>query len=214
MTIANRATPANRPSSNTRNTVLLTDDCLRITCSRRHQKCTPDECGYEQQKQMHVRTVLADRHFTNALEIGCAEGALSLLLAQQCVRLLCCDPSPGAVQLTQRRLAGLRHARVERRRLPMQWPEGRFDLIVLNEACNRLDANDTRRLVMRARMALTPHGMLIACHRQDIAAGGVLHGDAIHQHLQSGLSLPRVLHYRNTDLLIDAWHANAVSAAL
>lgn len=168
----------------------------------------------DEKKLDQIRAVLAGRHFTNALEIGCGDDALSLALAQQCVRLLCCDTSPRAVQLTQRKLCGLRHARTERRRLPTQWPEGRFDLIVLNNACSYLDANDTRRLIMRARMALTAHGTLIACHRRDMDDGRLQSGEAIHHHLQSGLSSPRILQYCDADLLIDAWHLGCASKAL
>lgn len=202
MTIANRITFATDHLPTTQD------------CERRNIDALLRDTGashYDHQKHMQIRTLLAGRHFSNALEIGCDDGALSRLLAQQCVRLLCCDPSQRNVQLTQRQLAGQKHAHVEKRRLPMQWPEGCFDLIVLNDACSQLDANDTRRLIMRARMALAAHGTLIACHRRAIIDGRNQGGDAIHQHLQSGLSSPRILHYCDADLLVEAWHDGCAS---
>lgn len=170
--------------------------------------------GYAQRKRELIARIISGKHYTNAFEHGCGDGGLSIFLAQHCSRLLCSDASAQAIQMTRRQLAGLRHAHVERLRLPMQWPEGRFDLIVLNDVGTGFNSNDVRRLVMRARMALAPHGTLIACHQRRPFAGDAPDGDAVHEYLHAGLALTRVLQYREPDLALDVWRAGANSMAM
>jgi hypothetical protein len=170
--------------------------------------------GYEQRKRELIARIISGKHYTNAFEYGCGDGSLSVFLAQHCSRLLCSDASTQSVQLTRRQLAGLRHTHIERLRLPMQWPEGRFDLIVLNDVGGDFDSNDVRRLVMRARMALALHGTLIACHQRTPFAGLALDGDTVHEYLHAGLALTRVLQHREPDLALDVWRAGANSMAM
>jgi predicted O-methyltransferase YrrM len=174
---------------------------------------TTRSLAYELHKGELIAKLISGKQYANAFEHGCADGMLSFYLAQHCSRLLCCDSSATAVQMTRRQLAGLRHAHVERRRLPAQWPEGRFDLILLNEIGCDLDSNDMRRLVMRARMALAPHGTLIACHQRQQLEGR-LDGDSVHEHLHAGLSLSRVLNHREPEIALDVWRAGANNTAM
>ena len=84
---------------------------------------------YEQRKRALTLGLLTKPRYASIFEPGCANGELSAELAPRCARLLCCDTAAAAVSLAQARLQGFAHAQVEQRRLPAQWPGGKFELI-------------------------------------------------------------------------------------
>uniref|UniRef100_UPI0021B5E213 class I SAM-dependent methyltransferase n=1 Tax=Streptococcus mitis TaxID=28037 RepID=UPI0021B5E213 len=72
-------------------------------------------------------------YYERVFEPACANGELSVLLADRCASLLCQDLDPTAVHLARERLGAVSHASVELGRLPADWPGQTFDLIVLSE---------------------------------------------------------------------------------
>jgi len=88
---------------------------------------------YEQQKYQATLAMLAGRHFTSALEIGCSIGVLTQNLAKQCDGLLAVDIAASALAAATARCAGLRHVSFENRQIPGNWPAQKFDLMLFSE---------------------------------------------------------------------------------
>ena len=88
---------------------------------------------YEKRKRELTLASLPRQRYQRVFEPGCANGELSAMLAERSDSLLCQDINEKAVQLAQHRLSNVPHARVDRGRVPHDWPEGAFDLIVLSE---------------------------------------------------------------------------------
>jgi trans-aconitate methyltransferase len=99
--------------------------------------------------------------FTDALEVGCSIGVLTAQLAQRCDRLLALDVAEAA--LTQAR-STCPDVRFERRRIPQDWPPGRFDLIVLSEVLYYLDLAGIQKTASLAVKALRPGGCILLVH--------------------------------------------------
>ena len=108
---------------------------------------------YERRKRALTLAALPRERYRSIFEPGCANGELSADLAERCDSLVCCDTSNLAVDLARKRLAGLPHAKVLQARLPQQWPQGEFDLIVFSEMGYYLDADDLHGLIDRALAA-------------------------------------------------------------
>ena len=119
---------------------------------------------YEQRKRDLTLACLPARAYRSGFEPGCANGELSAALAPRCAQLLVADFSAAAVAAARRRLHALPHVRVAQLRMPEQWPQQQFDLIVISELAYYLDAAQLAQLVEAALACLTPDGTLLACH--------------------------------------------------
>lgn len=168
---------------------------------------------YEQRKRALTLAVLTRPRYASIFEPGCANGELSAELAPRCDRLLCCDTATAAVRLAQARLECFRHARVEQRRLPEQWPSGQFELIILSELCYYLDENDFNRLIDRALAALTDDGQLLACHWRTPIDGCPQTAEQVHAVLQQRLGVAPLVQYQDPDFLLDLWCLDGISVA-
>ena len=107
---------------------------------------------YEAAKYAATLAALMRPRYADALEAGCSIGVLSALLAPRCDRLLSLDLSALAVARAAERLAPHPGARAQRALLPGDWPEGRYDLILLSEMIYYLttpDIDTMARLVAR-----------------------------------------------------------------
>ncbi|PNG31779.1 SAM-dependent methyltransferase [Pseudomonas protegens] len=168
---------------------------------------------YEQRKRAITLASLPRRHYRSIFEPGCANGELSAELATRCDSLLCCDTAQTAVSLARQRLRSMPQARVECARLPEDWPDGPFELIVISELGYYLDPDDLARLVTRALGSLAADGQLLACHWRPPIAGCPLEGGQVHAMLHRQLQLPRLLEHQDADFLLDLWGRDADSVA-
>ncbi len=119
---------------------------------------------YERAKYRATIRALPERRFESALEVGCSVGVLTRMLAARCAALLAIDVAEAALAQARRRCAGLAQVRLERRRVPQEWPEQRFDLILLSEVLYYLDRNDLLRTAARARATAAPGGVVLLVH--------------------------------------------------
>lgn len=168
---------------------------------------------YEQRKRDLTLAALPLPRYGRGFEAGCANGELSLRLAERCDDLLCCDTSAAAVELASQRLQQVPHARVQQARLPEQWPSGEFDLIVISELGYYLDPQDLHRLIGKARAALSQDGILLACHWRHPIAECPQNGDQVHACLHERLHLEPVLRHEEADFLLEVWGTLATSVA-
>ncbi|RMQ47718.1 Methyltransferase [Pseudomonas cichorii] len=168
---------------------------------------------YERRKRALTLATLTRERYSTIFEPGCANAELSAELAARCDRLECCDTSSRAVELARQRLAGFDHAHVQQARLPQQWPEGRFELIVLSELGYYLDREDLHRLIDCALASLTSDGQLLACHWRPAIEGCPLNADQVHRILAERLQMHRLSSHHEDDFLMDLWSHDQTSVA-
>lgn len=168
---------------------------------------------YEARKRALTLACLPAQRFAHGYEPGCANGELSAALATRCDRLLVSDGSARAVELAAARLAKLDNVQVIQAWLPQDWPQQRFDLIVISELGYFLDAATLDALADKALDTLQPGGTLLACHWRRPIAQCSLDGDAVHRRLGERLSLKSLTQLREADFNLDMWSRDGRSVA-
>ena len=119
---------------------------------------------YERAKYAATLEALPRHHYASALEIGCANGVFTNLLADRCDDLLAIEPVSAALAEAKRRNAHRSSVRFAEMFVPAEWPHEIFDLIVLSEVIDYLGGNDIDRLAERACESLAAGGDLILVH--------------------------------------------------
>lgn len=119
---------------------------------------------YERDKYAATLAALPRARYVSALEIGCSIGVLTRQLADRCDSLLSLDVAEAALEHARSRCADQPHVRFERRLVPAEWPEGRFDLILLSEVIYYLARDDVRRLAARVDAAAVPGCDILLVH--------------------------------------------------
>jgi SAM-dependent methyltransferase len=119
---------------------------------------------YEQDKYALTIAALPKPHYRSALEVGCAIGVLTRLLAARCDALLAVDAAEAPLSEAKRRCADLPGVRFEQMFAPRQWPDAMFDLILLSEVVYYLARADVARLAGRVRRSLAPGGAVVLVH--------------------------------------------------
>lgn len=168
---------------------------------------------YERRKRAITLAALPRERYASGFEPGCANGELSAELATRCDRLLVCDTSQSAVALARQRLAMFSHVQVMHGRLPQQWPDGSFDLIVFSELGYYLDDQDLHQWIDRALDSLSDGGQLLACHWRPAIEGCPLDAERVHAVLAARLQMPRLFSHQEPDFLLDVWSRDGTSVA-
>ena len=122
------------------------------------------QSAYERDKYAATLAALPRTRYAAALEIGCSIGVLTRQLAGCCDALLSLDVAEAALERARERCADRPNVQFERRRVPAEWPDGRFDLIVLSEVVYYLDRDDVRRLATRVDAAAIPGCDILLVH--------------------------------------------------
>jgi trans-aconitate methyltransferase len=173
-------------------------------------EAAPDPWGfedrwYEQRKYAISLAQLPDRRYRRAFEPGCSIGVLTAMLAGRCDRLLSWDVAAGAVRAAARRTRDLPNVRVERRQIPHEWPEGRFDLIVFSEILYYLGDRDLEQVLDYGVHALEPGGTLLAVHWRHPVADYPRSGDDVHRALAARAGLARLVSHQEEDFLAEVY---------
>lgn len=168
---------------------------------------------YERRKRDIVMASLPRETFRNAFEPGCAMGELSTRLATRCQRLVASDFVPEALAAARQRLAAQPHVFVEDIAVPEQWPEGKFDLIVISELAYYLDDAALDSLASKAVASLEQDGVLLACHWKHAIEGAYHDAQTVHSRLAAALGLTASVHHEETDFMLDVWCCDARSVA-
>ena len=168
---------------------------------------------YEARKRALTLACLPASRFASGYEPGCANGELSAALATRCDRLLVSDGSAAAVELARSRTVLLENVEVRQAWVPAEWPEARFDLIVISELGYFFDATALQTLATKARASLLPGGTVLACHWRRGSDDCELNGDEVHRRLGARLALPSLSCVMEADFRIDVWCDDARSVA-
>ncbi|CAN5135571.1 class I SAM-dependent methyltransferase [soil metagenome] len=129
----------------------------------------PDPWGlksrdYERDKYQDTLAALEGRRFRAGVEVGCASGELSAILAPSCESYLGLDIAEEPLRQARARNADQAGAAFARLTLPDERPEGRFDLIVLSEVLYYFSRADVAKMAAWARSALSDGGVVLLVH--------------------------------------------------
>jgi SAM-dependent methyltransferase len=119
---------------------------------------------YEQRKYAITLASLPEPRYRRAAEAGCANGALTELLAPRCDELFAFDFFEAAVDRTADRMHAQHHVHVINARFPAYWPHGTGDLVVWSEVAYYLSDVSAEQAVAGLERWLEPGGALIAVH--------------------------------------------------
>ncbi|PSK87488.1 nodulation protein S (NodS) [Murinocardiopsis flavida] len=158
---------------------------------------------YEHRKRDLTTASLPRERYGRAFEPGCSIGALTRALAGRCDSLLAWEGVPTVAAQAERDLADLAHVRVEQARIPRQWPEGDFDLIVLSELLYYFDDADLAAVLAKSVASLRAAGTLIAVHWQHPVGGHARSGASVHAALDACPGLARTVRHSEADFLLD-----------
>ena len=93
--------------------------------------------------------------------------------------------------------------------VPDEWPDERFDLIVLSELMYYLDLDACHQVAERCLSSLRPGGTLLACHWRHAADDFQCTGEGAHAALREVFNRAGVMGHmrmhRERDFLIDVW---------
>jgi SAM-dependent methyltransferase len=157
---------------------------------------------YEHGKYDATLAALGDRHFASAFEIGCSIGVLTARLAERCDALLSVDINPKALDAARSRCAALPNVRFAQMTVPREFPDARFDLIVLSEVAYYWSDEDLA--LARDRIAgSAPGGLLELVHFLPKVEDYVRDGDAVHEAFLNDSRFARVGHARAEHFRID-----------
>lgn len=165
---------------------------------------------YESRKRAITVAALTRDRFKRGLEIGCSVGHLTELLAPHCDSLLAVDISSRAIDEAQR--TPQQNVEFAVQDVLAQFPEGRFDLIVLSEVGYYWNEADLRAIRARIHDSLEPEGILLACHWRHPVEGHRLSGDHVHEILNEGSWTRGVTHIEE-DFLLEVFGPDPRSVA-
>ncbi len=120
--------------------------------------------SYERDKYARTLAALDGRHYARALEVGCSIGVLTRKLADRCDSLVAIDISKKPLAEARRRSADAPWVHFTRIAAPTEWPDGRFDLILLSEVVYYLCRDEVAALAIRVCNSLVPGGDLVLVH--------------------------------------------------
>ena len=158
---------------------------------------------YETRKRNLVMATLPRDRYDSVLELGCSTGVMTRDLAERAGRLLAVDGSLSAVSRARDRTRFLTNTRVERMRLPEQWPQGRHDLVVASELGYYFDAHQWRALCAHLVSSLAPDGEVIACHWTGDASDFRQSGRDAHLLLAEAIGHPADIRHVDDDFVIE-----------
>ena len=159
---------------------------------------------YERRKYAITLASLPREHYRRVFEPACSIGVLTEGLALRCDELIASDSAQTAVDDARKRLSAHPHVTVELQEVPRQWPEGRFDLIVLSEFAYFLDDADLALLVERTMASLDHDGHVIAVHY--LPAGRIVQSaDEVHAALRAHPDLVGTATHREPEFVLDVF---------
>jgi predicted TPR repeat methyltransferase len=120
--------------------------------------------AYERDKYAATLAAIGPARIGRAWEVGCAIGVFTRALAPLCDSLLAVDVAESALVQARDRCADLPQVDLQQLRIPDEWPDGRFDLIVFSEVLYYLVPADIRAAAWRSLLSLNAGGRIVLVH--------------------------------------------------
>ncbi|EYT64647.1 SAM-dependent methyltransferase [Curtobacterium flaccumfaciens UCD-AKU] len=168
-----------------------------------------DGSWYEQRKRAVTLAALPRPRFRSALELGCATGVLTAALAERADDVLGTDISAAPLERAARRAPTARFLQAA---LPSEWPEGRWDLVVMSEVGYYLSPADLDATIDRVLTSLDDDGVLVACHWRHPDDEAVSSGDAVDARLTERWPRPALLRHVEADFVLSVLPGPAVTS--
>jgi cyclopropane fatty-acyl-phospholipid synthase-like methyltransferase len=156
-----------------------------------------DPFGFDrnpEEKLKFARTleVCGEGPLGRVLELGCAVGSFTEILAPRATDVLALDVSQAAVDQVARRLRDRRNVRAKAMSIPAEFPGETFDLIVASDVLYYLSVEELKYCLSRIETTLADGGSFVAVHYVP-RMGSVLNGDEAHDILVAHTTLRHVL---------------------
>jgi len=135
---------------------------------------------YEAAKYAATIAALPRARYRSGFEIGCSLGVLTERLALVCDHLIAVDTVAEIVKRAVERCGPLPHVEVRRMHLPEEFPDGRFDLIVLSEVGYYFSLPALTAVRDRLCASLEKKGHLLLVHWTPFVHDYPLTGDEVH----------------------------------
>ena len=153
---------------------------------------------YERQKYETTVAALPNARYDNAFEIGCSIGVLTQMLANRCAQLLAVDASELPLKAARERLSDYPNVTIRQLKIPDEFPDATFDLILLSEVGYYLSMTDLTRARQLLIDNLRPNGHLLLVHWTPAVHDYPLTGDQVHDFfLASAQSDGPLIHLKN-----------------
>jgi len=160
-----------------------------------------DRRWYERRRRQVALALLPREVMGRTFEPGCSIGALTEQLAPRSSTLLAWDASRPAVELARRRVERFPHVQVEQGAIPVAWPEGTFDLVVLSELGYYLSEVELGQALDATARSLGEGGTFLAVHWRHVADDFRLPGgDAVHAAIHAHGAFARTAGYADADV--------------
>jgi hypothetical protein len=120
--------------------------------------------AYERDKYAATLACLPRARYRAAFEPACSIGVFTRALSERCDRLIATDLVPAAVEAARARCTDRPTVEIRAGAVPADWPDGRFDLIVLSEFLYFLAPPDLAELARRVGEAAEPGADIVLVH--------------------------------------------------
>jgi trans-aconitate methyltransferase len=170
---------------------------------------SPDPWGfdshwYERRKYALTLASLPRERYRRGVEPGCANGALTEMLATRCDALVAYELLDDVADRARTRLSAHPNVEVRCARFPDWWPDGTADLVVWSEVMYYLDDEQARRALDGLERHLEPGGSLMAVHYTG-TTDYPRRGDQIGPWLDEVAFLRRVVELRDPSFDLGVW---------
>lgn len=163
---------------------------------------------YEKNKYEDTLAAIPDGKYKLALEIGCSIGVLTQMLRTKCQHLISMDISEIALEKARLRMKDQEEVTFLHGGIPMDYPEGSFNLVVMSEVGYYLSKEDllqTRKLI---KNSLQMDGILVLVHWTHFVVDYPLSGDEVH-HCFADAGLSHIKGHRTADYRLDVYKNQA-----
>jgi LmbE family N-acetylglucosaminyl deacetylase/SAM-dependent methyltransferase len=166
-----------------------------------------DGSWYERRKRAVTLAALPRERYRSALELGCATGVLTAALTERADAVLGTDIAAAPLERARSR-APL--ATFVQAALPDEWPDGRWDLVVMSEVGYYLSPADLDATIDRVLASLDDDGVLVACHWRHPDDEAVTSGDAVDARLTDRWPRPALVRHVEPDFVLSVLPGAAV----
>ncbi len=119
---------------------------------------------YEAKKYATTIDALPREHYANAFEIGCSIGVLTEKLTAKCDTILAVDVSEKALAQARERCQSLPQVTFEKMSVPQEFPDEKFDLILVSEVGYYLAPEDWQTAMEKLLAHLDESGQIALVH--------------------------------------------------